>query len=117
MAELSFTYAVRPMPRRGSLLVRASAALSGLRQVIVSDHRMWLPRGDFSRTMIEVDPADVRHVRLDDHADHRTAIVSTESTTVRLRSVHFDGEVAFEDCLEAIMRAAQAARRPRHAGA
>ncbi len=109
MAELSFTYAVRSAPARPSALRRFIAARSARREVVVSDERLALPV-DGVDTMIEVDPGEVMHVSLDERDGALTAVVTTSAGTARLHRGHFDGEAAFEDCLEAIMHAAQAAR-------
>lgn len=109
MAELSFTYAVRSAPERPSALKRFIATRSARREVVVSDERLALPI-DGERAMIEVDPGDVMHVSLDENDGALTAVVTTAAGTARLHRGHFDGEAAFEDCLEAIMHAAQAAR-------
>lgn len=93
----------------GALLVilPIMTIVAGRRQVVVSSDRISLPKGEYSRRLVEISPADIRRIDLNSYNGIHTAIVKHSRGRVRLRSPHFDGLGDFRACVVAIEQAQQ----------
>lgn len=89
-----------------AVLVGSALALAaGRREVVVSPARIRVPKGELSRTHVELAPASVRRIAVEPYQQMATLVIEHDRGTTKLRSPYFESPAAFDACVQAVDRA------------
>lgn len=84
------------------LILGIVAMSAGRREVVVAPERLHLPKGEYSRTVVDIDPDQIRDLSMSNYQGVQTLIVTHPDGKVRLRSPHFASPADFAACVSAI---------------
>ncbi len=88
------------------LVLTVAALVAGTREITVSEGRISVPRNEFSRAMVEIDPAGVSDVSRQTQGGIQTVTIAHPGGTTRVRSsnfAHADDYLDFLDALERVL--------------
>lgn len=84
------------------LVMGIVSRMAGAREVIITPHLVTLPKGEYSRGVVTLDPREIRSTSVQSYNGIHTYRIKHPRGTVRLRSPHFASMSDFVACTDAI---------------
>ena len=84
------------------LILALVSRAAGAREVVVTADLLVLPRSEFSRAVVEIEPTQIRGLSTQRYNGVETLVVKHAHGTIRLRGPHFESLDAYLACVAAI---------------
>ncbi len=84
------------------LIMAIVSRMAGAREVVITPDLIQVPKGEYSRAVVTIDPRQIRKTSMQSYNGIHTYQIKHSGSTVRLRSPHFASMSDFVACTDAI---------------